>query len=66
LRPLHTSAVIFAFSPSALFATSLYVVQRSSPHVRLLSEKLAAFVFWGWQLVIVLAAVTLPPGLSQG
>jgi cytochrome c oxidase cbb3-type subunit 1 len=65
LRPLHTNAVIFAFGGSALFATSLYVVQRTS-HVRLLSDKLAAFVFWGWQLVIVLAAVTLPLGLTQG
>jgi len=65
LRPLHTNAVIFAFGGSALFATSLYVVQRTS-HVRLISDKLAAFVFWGWQLVIVLAAVTLPMGLTEG
>jgi cytochrome c oxidase cbb3-type subunit 1 len=65
LRPLHTNAVIFAFGGSALMATSLYVVQRTS-HVRLLSDKLAAFVFWGWQLVIVLAAITLPLGLTQG
>ena len=65
LRPLHTNAVIFAFGGSALFATSLYVVQRTS-HVRLLSDKLAAFVFWGWQLVILLAAITLPMGLTQG
>ncbi|MBK9252173.1 MAG: cytochrome-c oxidase, cbb3-type subunit I [Proteobacteria bacterium] len=65
LRPLHTNAVIFAFGGCALFATSLYVVQRTS-HVRLLSDGLASFVFWGWQLVIVLAAVTLPLGLTQG
>ncbi|MEM1079990.1 MAG: cytochrome-c oxidase, cbb3-type subunit I [Pseudomonadota bacterium] len=65
LRPLHTNAVIFAFGGSALFATSLYVVQRTC-HVRLISDKLAAFVFWGWQLVIVLAAVTLPLGITQG
>ncbi len=65
LRPLHTNAVIFAFGGSALFATSLYVVQRTC-HVRLLSDKLAAFVFWGWQLVILLAAITLPMGLTQG
>ena len=65
LRPLHTNAVIFAFGGCALFATSLHVVQRTS-HVRLLSDKLAAFVFWGWQLVIVLAAVSLPLGLTQG
>ena len=65
LRPLHTNAVIFAFGGCALMATSLHVVQRTC-HVRLLSDRLAAFVFWGWQLVIVLAAVTLPLGLTQG
>jgi len=65
LRPLHTNAVIFAFGGSALFATSLYVVQRTC-HVRLISDGLAAFVFWGWQLIIVAAAVTLPLGLTQG
>ena len=65
LRPLHTNAVVFAFGGSALFATSLYVVQRTS-HVRLISDKLASFVFWGWQAVIVLAAITLPMGLTQG
>src|SRR5207342_1796105 len=65
LRPLHTNAVIFAFGGCALMATSLYVVQRTC-HVRLFAEKLASFVFWGWQLVIVLAAITLPMGLTQG
>ena len=65
LRPLHTNAVIFAFGGSALFATSLHVVQRTC-HVRLISDKLAAFVFWGWQLVIVAAAITLPLGITQG
>ncbi len=65
LRPLHTNAVIFAFGGSALFATSLHVVQRTC-HVRLLSDRLAAFVFWGWQLVIVAAAITLPLGMTQG
>ena len=64
LRPLHTNAVIFAFGTSALFATSYYVVQRTC-QTRLFSDKLAAFTFWGWQLVIVLAAVTLPLGLTQ-
>ena len=63
LRPLHTNAVIFAFGGSALFATSLYVVQRTC-QTRLLSDGLAAFVFWGWQLVIVLAAVTLVMGIT--
>jgi len=64
IRPLHTNAVIFGFGGSALFATSYYVVQRTC-HVRLLSDKLAAFTFWGWQLVIVLAALTLPLGITQ-
>jgi cytochrome c oxidase cbb3-type subunit 1 len=63
LRPLHTNAVIFAFGGCALFATSYYVVQRTC-HVRLFGEQLAAFTFWGWQLVIVLAAVTLPLGIT--
>jgi cytochrome c oxidase cbb3-type subunit 1 len=63
LRPLHTNAVIFAFGGSALFATSYYVVQRTC-HVRLFSDGLAAFTFWGWQAVIVLAAVTLPLGIT--
>ena len=65
LRPLHTNAVIFAFGGSALMGTSLYVVQRTC-HVRLISDGLAAFVFWGWQAVIVAAAVTLPLGWTQG
>jgi cytochrome c oxidase cbb3-type subunit 1 len=63
LRPLHTNAVIFAFGGSALFATSLYVVQRTC-QVRLISDKLASVVFWGWQLVIVGAVITLPMGLT--
>jgi cytochrome c oxidase cbb3-type subunit I len=63
LRPLHTNAVIFAFGGSALFATSYFVVQRTC-HTRLFSDKLAAFTFWGWQLVIVLAAITLPLGIT--
>ncbi len=65
LRPLHTNAVIFAFGGCALFATSYYVVQRTC-HTRLFSDGLAAFTFWGWQLVIVLAAVTLPLGITSG
>ncbi|MEY2889480.1 MAG: hypothetical protein RIQ30_1078, partial [Pseudomonadota bacterium] len=63
LRPLHTNAVIFAFGGSALFATSYYIVQRTC-QVRLFSDKLAAFTFWGWQLVIVAAAITLPLGIT--
>ncbi|QJR79298.1 cytochrome-c oxidase, cbb3-type subunit I [Alteromonas pelagimontana] len=64
LRPLHTNAVIFAFGGSALFATSFYVVQRTS-QVRLFSDKLAAFTFWGWQAVIISAIVTLPQGMTS-
>ncbi len=63
LRPLHTNAVVFAFGGSALFATSYYVVQRTC-HVRLISDKLAAFTFWGWTLVILLAAISLPLGIT--
>ena len=55
LRPLHTNAVIFAFGGCALFATSYYVVQRTC-QARLFCDRLAAFTFWGWQAVIVLAA----------
>ncbi len=65
IRPLHTNAVIFAFGGSALFATSLYIVQRTC-QTRLLSDGLAAFVFWGWQLVILLAAISLPMGYTTG
>jgi len=64
LRPLHTNAVIFAFGGCALFATSYYVVQRTC-HTRLISDKLAAVTFWGWQLVILLAAVSFPLGITQ-
>lgn len=64
IRPLHTNAVIFAFGGCALFATSYYIVQRTC-HVELFAPKLAAFTFWGWQTVIVLAAITLPLGFTQ-
>lgn len=64
LRPLHTNAVIFAFGGCALFATSYFVVQRTC-QARLISDKLAAITFWGWQLVIVLAAITLPMGYTS-
>ena len=63
LRPLHTNAVIFAFGGCALFATSYYAVQRTS-QAPLFAPKLAAFTFWGWQLVILLAAVSLPLGFT--
>lgn len=65
LRPLHTNAVIFAFGGCALFATSYYVVQRTC-QTRLYSDKLSAFTFWGWQAVIVSAAISLPMGFTQG
>jgi len=65
LRPLHTNAVIFAFGGSGLMATSFYVVQRTC-QARLFGTALASFVFWGWTLIIVLAAITLPLGFSQG
>ena len=64
LRPLHTNAVIFAFGGCALMASSYYVVQRTC-QTRLLSDRLASFHFWGWQLVIVLAAITLPLGYTS-
>jgi cytochrome c oxidase cbb3-type subunit 1 len=65
LRPLHTNAVIFAFGGCALFATSFYVVQRTC-HTPLFAPGLASFIFWAWQLVIVLAALSLPLGFTQG
>ena len=64
LRPLHTNAVIFAFGGCALFASSYYCVQRTC-QARLFSDALAAFTFWGWNAVIVLAAITLPLGITS-
>lgn len=64
LRPLHTNAVIFAFGTSALFATSYYVVQRTC-QTRLWGGPLIPITFWGWQLVIVSAVITLPMGLTS-
>ena len=63
LRPLHTNAVIFAFGGCALFATSYYTVQRTC-QASLFGGPLVAFTFWGWQLVILLAAITLPLGIT--
>ncbi|KIQ27345.1 cytochrome-c oxidase, cbb3-type subunit I [Pseudomonas viridiflava] len=63
LRPLHTNLVIFAFGGCALFGTSYYVVQRTC-QTRLISDRLAAFTFWGWQAVIVSAIVSLPMGYT--
>jgi len=65
LRPLHTSAVIFAFGGNALIATSFYIVQRTC-RARLAFPGLARFVFWGYQLFIVLAATGYLMGITQG
>ncbi len=65
LRPLHTNAVIFAFGGSAIFATSYYIVQRTC-HTRLFAGALAEFTFWGWQLIILCAAISLPMGWTTG
>jgi cytochrome c oxidase cbb3-type subunit 1 len=64
LRPLHTSAVIFAFGGNALIATSFYVVQRTC-RARLWGGNLAWFVFWGYQAFIVLAATGYVLGITQ-
>ncbi len=64
LRPVHTSAVIFAFGGNALIATSFYVVQRTN-RARLAFGNLAWFVFWGYQLFIVLAATGYVLGVTQ-
>jgi len=64
LRPLHTSAVIFAFGGNALIATSFYVVQRTC-RTRLAFPGLARFVFWGYQLFIVLAATGYLLGITE-
>ena len=65
LRPLHTNAVIFAFGGCSLMATSYYVVQRTC-QTRLISSTLASIHFWGYQLVIVAAAISLPLGFTRG
>ena len=65
LRPLHTNSVIFAFGGSTLMATGYYIVQRTGA-AKLWSNGLAWFTFWGWNLIIVLAVITLPLGMTQG
>ena len=65
LRPLHTSAVIFAFGGNALIATSFYVVQRTC-RARLAFPTMARFVFWGYQMFIVLAATGYLLGITEG
>src|ERR1039458_7069344 len=65
LRPLHTNAVIFAFVGNMIFAGIYYSTQRLVK-ARMASDLLSKIHFWGWQAVIVLAALTLPLGLTQG
>ncbi len=59
LRPLHTHAAIFAFAGNAIFAGIYYSLQRLCK-TRMFSDKVSNFHFWGWQLIIVSAALTLP------
>ena len=66
LRPLHTSAVIFAFGGNALLGTSLYVVQRTCRARLWGGDAPAWFLFWGYQLFIVLAATGYIFGITQG
>ena len=64
LRPLHTNAAIFAFAGNAIFAAIYYSSQRLLK-ARMWSDRLSAFHFWGWQAIIVSAALTLPFGITQ-
>ena len=64
IRPLHTNAVIFAFAGNAIFAAVYYSSQRLLK-ARMFSDLLSRIHFWGWQLIIVAAAVTLPLGFTQ-
>ena len=64
LRPLHTNAVIFAFAGNAIF-TGVYYSSQRLLKTRMFSDLLSALHFWGWQLIIVLAAITLPLGFTQ-
>ena len=65
LRPLHTNAVIFAFAGNAIFAAVYYSTQRLLK-TRVFSDLLSNIHFWGWQLIIVAAAISLPLGFTQG
>ena len=65
IRPLHTNAAIFAFAGNAVFAGIYYSTQRLCKK-RMFSDLLSQLHFWGWQLIIVAAAITLPLGCSQG
>ena len=63
LRPLHTNAVIFAFAGNAIFAAIYYSTQRLCK-TRMFSDVMSRFHFWGWQTIIVSAAITLPLGFT--
>ncbi|HRT53380.1 MAG TPA: cytochrome-c oxidase, cbb3-type subunit I, partial [Flavobacteriales bacterium] len=65
IRPLHTNAVIFAFVGNAFFAGAYYSMQRLLK-TRMYSDVLSRIHFWGWQLIILSAAITLPLGMTQG
>ncbi|MGV3638413.1 MAG: cytochrome-c oxidase, cbb3-type subunit I [Flavobacteriales bacterium] len=65
IRPLHTNAVIFAFVGNAIFAGAYYSLQRLLK-TRMFSDMLSNIHFWGWQLIIVAAAITLPLGMTTG
>ncbi len=65
LRPLHTNAAIFAFAGNAIFAAIYYSTQRLCK-ARMYSDLLGRLHFWGWQLIILSAALTLPMGITQG
>ena len=64
LRPLHTNAVIFAFAGNAIF-TGIYYSSQRLLKTRMFSDGLSSFHFWGWQAIIVAAAITLPLGFTQ-
>lgn len=64
LRPLHTNAAIFAFAGNAIFAAVYYSTQRLCKS-RMWSDTLSNLHFWGWQLIIVAAALTIPLGITQ-
>jgi cytochrome c oxidase cbb3-type subunit I/II len=65
IRPLHTNAIIFAFVGNAMFGGVYYSLQRLLK-ARMFSDKLSWIHFWGWQLIILAAAITLPLGLTSG
>src|SRR4051812_18073807 len=65
LRPLHPNAAVFAFAGNAIFAGIYYSSQRLLK-ARMFSDFLSQFHFWGWQAIIVSAAITLPMGFTVG